>query len=502
MATILLFCAVLCETALFAFIVLSALRERAALARFVRAAVDPDRLKDIAMQLPGAFRAPATQFAGELARKGSLDDLVTQAVANAANTTFGLGLAERVGVGITLSFVVFAPLASAMFGAAASIGEAGEAARALSGPMLFLEAKGQIDPSFGVLDAAVRSTAFLLAGGVVIGAAHWWLLRSEVREARFVLAVLRAAIAARPGATAPVSGRLTQLLAPERSLGPPIAAFAFFFAALAAGWLSLFATSSIRQANAADVYDVWPSDVRAPFKTPLGMSIPPSSGGGEPINATLATLAIGPERIEVAGELLGDLAPAFAPPGRLEVAPAVERALSSFKRGSTELEVNLLVHADVPMSTVITVLQFMRNTHNLRRAHAVFARGVAEDEEGRRLLAGVVIQLVPPVTIDPNKRPVTVQLSGSTVTIDPAGPDATRLERSGTKWRTQLASVVQKKALASRGDNPQVWVAARLAEEDLTYGSFVEVLGAADSTCGRDSDCGVPGLGIRYYLDR
>src|SRR5262249_9476844 len=154
----------------------------------------------------------------------------------------------------------------------------------------------EMNPAFVALRGAFHSTAWLLVGLVVVCTLHWWLNRAEAREARFVMALIETAIIARPGASAPLSGRLTELIAPDRSIHLPVAAFVFSFIAVSAGWTLLFFTARVKVANTRNVYEGWPKEERrGKVNAPASTTLPSLDGGGSPVRKTsFVTLTITP----------------------------------------------------------------------------------------------------------------------------------------------------------------------------------------------------------------
>ncbi|MCK6551493.1 hypothetical protein L6R52_36995 [Myxococcota bacterium] len=479
-------------------IIAIAIRERMALARFVRAAADPDRLKDVALKLPLAYRAPATAFAGELARKTPLDEALTQALTRIANTHFGRPVPVRAAAALVISVLALGGFIASLTGAAQAIEAAAVAARDLAGARVFLETKAILDPAFDLVRTYVRGTQVLGISMSVNLALAWWLLRSEVREARFVKALIEASIAARPNATAPVAGRVAALLAPERSLTAPVAAFAFFVAALATSLATLWLTSGFRESNAGQSYAVWPADARAPLVSPSGMVVPSFPGGGSPVRErSLATLAVGPERVDLAGDLLVDLDARFALPASFpQGANDVSRVLSGFKRGGT-FELNLLGHASTPMTTILGVLMYLKNEHGLQRVTCVLERAPAG--AGARVPAGLKLELGVPEGV---AAATTLVVEGSRVVLDPGAADSIAVDRTDPAWRLRLGEAVRVRTGAKQGAGAVPVIGLVLRSTELPYDRFLEILSSADSTCPTTADCGVPGLGARFVLER
>lgn len=467
------------------------LRDRQSLQRFSTAGVDAERLKELAMQLPNPYRAPATQFAGELARKGSLDDLIVQAVTQAANTAYGLALMPRIAFTALLSIAVLSPLISALLATATQIDVTLASVGERLGARAFIETKEALEPAFDELYRASQATALLCAGMVLVGVVHWLLNRSEAREARFVQALLQAAISARPGTSAPVASRLSELVAPERTLALPVAAFVFFFVASGAGWLALFLSANIKEANAADVYNVWPTNSRTTFTPPLGMLIPTSRrGGGSPIPRNAASaLSIFDDRLEIAGQTVERDDKGRYPPETLA------KVMAQFK---DEGSISILAHKGLELTALFEVLNLLRGL-NMKRVYLVIERTVRIKgmRGGDRIHAGIPLRLDRSVL---PKAAFFMDIAGSTISIDPGQRDGELVDLHDEKnWPAKLNKIAQSRITKLGASAAQPDVVVKVSAKTASYARLLEILSAADTTCERESDCGVPGLGIEFY---
>jgi hypothetical protein len=500
MSTMLIYAGVLVELGLLAWTVAMMLKEKRALETFVRAANEPERLKEAAMSLPALYRAPATQFAGDLARKAPLDEVMTKAVTEAANTQFGIGPIARVLSGIGLALLLFSPAIATLFEAARRVREARDRAGAFGGTRAFLEAKEIVDPAFDSLHGAFQGTALLFAGLAIVTAAHWWVNRPEVREARFVRALLQAAIAAKPGASAPVSGRLSQLLAPDRSRARPIGAFVFFLIAIVLAWTLLDATAPVKEANAQDVYAVWPGG-RERIQPPAGMKLPHFKGGGWPLRGDrlqLPTLQIGPSTVEISGTgtPLADLDMLELPENWKTHLKSIDKGLAAFRRGGTTFDLAVLGHAPIHTSVVLEILRELRNTSGLSRVHLVFERELAGAPQ-----AAIAVSLKRPEMVAPALK-VAVELNNVVVGVD--APEPVSVDRSRPDWRSKVSAAVHARLTSAPtgtdAATAPTWVEIARVDGELPYERFVDILSATDTTCGGDRDCGVPGLGLSFYF--
>jgi hypothetical protein len=481
----------LLELILLAVAVARYMRDRQSLARFSSSGVDAERLKELAMQLPNPYRASATQFAGELARKGPLDELIVQAVTQAANMVYGLSLAPRIAFTAILGIAVLSPLTYTLLSTAMEIEVALAGVGEKSGARVFMQTKEALEPAFDELYRASQATALLCAGMVLVGVVHWLLNRSEAREARFVQALLQAAIVARPGTSAPVASRLSELVAPERSLGLPIAAFAFFFVASGAGWLALFLSANIKEANAADVYNVWPSGSRTTFTPPLGMLIPTTRrGGGSPIPRSAASaLSIFDDHLEIAGQSVERDDKDRYPPDTLA------RAMAQFKE---EGSISILADKKLVLTSLFEVLDLLRGL-GMKRVYLVIERTVRIKglPGGDRIHAGIPLRLDKSVL---PKAAFFMDIGGSTISIDPGQRDGELVDLHDEKnWPKQLNDVAQKRISKLSTGEAQPEVIVKVSAKTASYVRLLEILSAADTTCERESDCGVPGMGIEFF---
>jgi hypothetical protein len=484
------------ELVLFLYVFVAYFRERSALRVFVETATQPERLKDIAKSLPAAYRAPATQFAGDLSRKGQLDEILSYAITKTANTPFGFGPLIRVVVALSVSALVFTPLALAMVRTAAGISLARARIQSLSGAQVFLIAKSAMDPAFASLRWAFDWSALLLAGIICVSALHWWLNRAEAREARFVMALIESAIIARPGASAPVSGRLTELIAPDRSLKLPIAAFTFFFGASTGGWALLYFTADVKKANAAEVYNVWPRDDRERAVTaPAGMDVPSMKGGGLPIKAgNVLTMTIAKKE---AG--FGDQRPIITyekdqplPPDWRKKANLWTSQVDTFVENG-RLELFVLADRDIPASLALELFDLIRTTYRSTRANLVFRRGVQLEGAKVTFQSRIMLDLSPPE----DKALIWLKLAvdGNKIRIDPAPEGSRLLDRSDPEWMKKLSNIVR----AGLAEQKAPGFIALAVDGKVPWGTLLEVLSAADNTC-EDQDCGVQGLGLQFVL--
>lgn len=490
--------ALLLEFLLVAWVFVAHLRERSALRNFVEHASAPDRLKEIALRMSGTYRAPATQFAGDLQRKQHLDELLSQAIVETANTPFGLSPWGIVGVSFAVSAIVFAPVIVSASIAVSATSQARESAKGLEGSHAFLAAQAAIEPAFQNLQLALSWSAVLAAGAVGAGALHWWLNRAEAREARFVQALLEAAIIARPNASAPTSARISELIAPERSLRAPVMAFLLFMVSTGAGWLVLFMTANVKAANSAPVYNVWPvEDRKEPIATPSDTTLPFVTGGGMSIHSDQAiALLIGPDEVRLPGveQVVAVIQGSRLAADWQQKAGDLSAALR--RTGGEPAEVDVVADEDTRASIVLDVLQHLKQRYGTSHVYLVFRRILPlERSAGIPVQARIGLALAPAGDEKPAMS-INVESARATFRVDERAPE---IDLSKVSWRRTL----HKYAAAARGQarpaNTQS-VAVSVGDREVTYRKLVEVLAQIDNACEGDMDCGVPGLEVRFVL--
>jgi hypothetical protein len=497
-----MYLALAAEILLFGYALFAYLRERSTIRAFVLHANDGERLRQHAGRLPGPFRGPALQFAGDLQRKTPLDEILCQAMIKTANATFGMAPAARVLLALALASLLFAPIAAALIEAASAVVRMRLELPSIRGPAGFPLARDAIDPAFHHLYAAFRSCVVLMIGAILVAGAHWLLNRSEVREARFIQALVEAAMLARPGAAAPVSGRLTELIAPDRRLIAPIAAFAFFILSAGAGWVVLYLTAGVKTANALGVFEVWPNvDRREPVAPAPGMILPTLSGGGSPIYPIARpppTLTVGPEKIAIGNTIeLGILDHDHLPPDWKTKIIGIKN-LESFK-DKNQLEITVAADRAVSMSAILELLEYLRANCALTRAYLVLRRNLVRMHRSA-VATQAVIELDLARRTDVEPKLARLSIEPSTLLVSTAVEPSKSIKTIDPSWRRQLWRTIQAATAKSPRDARASWIAVSLEDRDVTYEKFLEILTTVDDTCAEVVDCGVPGRGLKFQL--
>lgn len=460
--------------------VLAALRERAALRRWVASSADPDAAAREAKDLPEPHRSIAAEMAESVRVRSTLDDALVKAVVKAGDESWTPPLGLQVGLHLVTLLLALAPASWALVGAANALASGRERMAPLHPAARYLEGPALLDGPFAAIAAGFGDTALLLATLALVWSLSWWLRRPQVREALLVDALLRVATQIRPGIAAPVGGRLAALVAPERGLARPVAATALWVGAVTFGWAILYVTADVRADNQSEAqYAVWPVETRAPIN--LGEDLtPPDSRGGRPFEDRGApTVTVGPMQVVFQGQPLAQL-----DAGRLATElGAPDTTLK--ERLATAAEVTVIVQRDVDAKAgLLPVLRWLHAKGDVRTFHLLVRR----DIEGGAAQADLPIEIVDEAEVD-----LTLRVEPGDVI---AG--AARIPRARPGWRRELATAIRR---LDSLFTPEARHAVRVeVAEGVSYARLAEALGAADDSCPTDTECGLPGLGLRFVL--
>lgn len=474
---------------MFAATMFTVFREKRALSRLVQSAVDFDAVKDAITQLPEPHQEIAEQMIEAINVRSTLDEALTKAVVRATNQSFEPPLARRLILIGAAAVAVFAPLSLALVQAADRIVRTYADAQARPPALVYIRGQSQLEAPFEVLHDVFWSAAWLVAGLAIVWALRWWLLRPEIREARFVRALLETATRLRPGTAAPVSARLSELIAPDRGLGRPITASVMWFLAVTLGWLMLYGTATVRAANTSEaIFDVWPES--RPISKPVSLLLPSQRAGG-PIKAlTQPSILIDQRKvlvppIEIAeldddGVLASDWA---------SRASDLSAKLQPYK----PLEPFVLAHRATLMQTVLSVLHEMSGRYGAKRFHLILARTFAlpGHNGGKRIQADLPLMLGH-AEITPS---LQIRVTDRSVEIVEKGFKA---PFSDPLWASRLRAAVRERTDLFTGE-VRAPIEVRTSPR-ITYERFVEVIGAADTACRGETDCGLPGLGLEIVV--
>jgi hypothetical protein len=473
---------------MFGLTLFTVFREKRALSRLVQSAVDFDAVKDAITHLPAPHQEIAEQMIESINVRSTLDEALTKAVVRATNQSFEPPLARRLITNVAGAVILFGPLSLALVQAADGIVRTFSDAQARPSAVVYIRGQAQLEGPFETLHGVFSLAAWLVAGLAIAWALHWWLLRPEIREARFVRALLEAATRLRPGTAAPVSARLSELIAPDRGLGRPITAAVMWFVAVSLGWMILWGTAPVRAANTSEaVFDVWP-DTES-----IGASnlVLPSARAGQPLDGeSRPTIQIDADAVRVSELTYAYLDGGTLPPDWKAKARDLGGTLGEYK----ELELRLLAHRGTLMETVYPVLHELGNRYGAKRFHLIIARNVklAGETKPKKVDADLPVwighEAPPSLQIVLEKHAVSiVQTNFKANLSDPA-------------WPKKLNEAVRNRTELFEQQDTRATVELRF-DLSTSYDEFIQVVGAADTSCRGEQDCGLPGLGLQFVLN-
>lgn len=471
----------------FLMTLVAVVREKRALGRLVESAVDFDAVQDAITQLPAPHQEIAAQMVEAINVRSTLDEALTKAVVRATNESFEPPLARRLIMNAVLAFVFFAPISLALIQVADRVVTTFHQAETMPSAQVYLMGLQALEAPFSVLHSVLFGAAWLVAGLALWWALSWWLLRPEVREARFVRALLECASRLRPGVGAPVSARLCELVAPDRGIARPAVATVLWFLAVTAGWGILYATGSMRTANASQaVFDVWPKTTQIGTTEAL-----PSHAGGRPLPTTPqpslffdgAALRLGAQPIS---ELLDD---GTLPDNWRTTAPDLTTTVKNY----APLEPLVMATPNTRVGTVLEALEALGGRYRIARYHLVAQRAFGATNAKKKKAPQATIPVrVGTADTAPG---LVIQVSDTGVHVN---EENANILFTDAAWRIRL-----REAVRVRSDLYGVEARAPMqvkADRDLDYDVLVDVLGAADTSCMGTIDCGLPGLGVEFVL--
>jgi hypothetical protein len=435
----------------------------------------------------------------EKALKGTraLDEAFADAIGILGRAPFHEKLTLVVASEVALIFAALSPMIAALTRAATDVQELGETTRGLDWVRVYVHGLGAIEGAFAGVRQGFLLSAMLVAGLIVLWAARWWLLRPEARESRALATFVRCAAISHESLT-PATKRVYSQLTPQRTLWPGLWASLGFMLCSAGAVAALTASAELRLKNDAGLsVATWPNRyVRAEGLVQVAA---PSFPAGSPLAAG-PSLIISDEGVYLGSTRVLPLVEGQLPATwRTDIVP-VRPLLASFRtQGDPTLLV--LAHRTTPLITAIELLRHVRDQLGGVTAGLVLKRRPPFLKNGER-----PVQAMLPLEI---ATPGVVRSSAAKLSIDPTqvklhastGRDETfRLQDAG--WKTALRDVVRDRTgvadvAGSKPLNLRVEVEVR---GNLSYDRFVEVLAATDSVCMQDADCGLPGLGLQYFI--
>lgn len=474
------------EVLLAVYVVVLTQMEQKALAELVRDA-DGDLLAAVE-DLPPPYKVIARPFADQLAMDQDMDDALVDVVVDTTRQPFKKPLAARLAVGVVASVICLAPASYGLFRTASDIVTAWGEAKSLDRALVYLKGQTELEGPFSMLRNAFHGSALLFFGLAFLWALTWYLRRPEVREARFIRAMLEAAAKASPGTAAPVAGRLAELIAPDRGLNRPITAMVVCLVGITAGWFVLYQTADVRAANDREpVFDVWPGNAR-PVQVRAEISLPIYRAGAPLAEGLPPSLIIGTRSASIQGIPMAELVERELREGWRQEVPSLRRTLEQ-ARG----RVMVIGHRETPVSVLLDLLDFVAAEYAITDADLLLERTVKTGAPGGR-----AVQAALPLEIRSSDRPAALRLEMADAGIRIL-PSAKLLPYEGSAWRGALQRAVRERPELLRNERRAV-VEVVPVSRLVAYDRLVQILATADTACVGAGDCGLPGLGLIFRL--
>ena len=332
------------------------MRERWALSSFVSAMTRwGERRPDAGpeqevVRLPPECHIAATRLTEGLKSGSDLDDAVTRALTAIADSPLRPSLVASLGTDIALLAFSLAPAIVGLLAAAIQIAQLAALPDAPAAHTYVLQIES-LPSVFETVREGFGHSAVLTAGLFVVWSLRWWLLRPEAREARMVQAILRAAIAARPGTATRVAAGVANLLAPPRCGALAVRSTVAFVVLFESAWFLVTGHTPLRVDNSGPLsFQIWPQ--RRVSATSAVRAFMPRYAAGSPIAPIGASMIIDLFKARLAQKLMVSLTD-----GRLvddnwrTQADDISAVLENFREPNTPLELLVLSHRDAPAQT-------------------------------------------------------------------------------------------------------------------------------------------------------
>jgi len=482
MSDLLFYLALLLQLGLALWAILATLKEQASLRRCVAQCEDPDSAEKATKNLGGMQGVIAGEMVESVRLRSTLDDALVKAIARASETPWTPTLALVCGLQALTVGLVLAPASLSLLKAAHTLGAHAATITALPTSSRYLQAPLALQDTFIGVREGFSRTAILLAGLAIVWAIAWWLRRPLAREARFVQALLHIATRIRPGTSAPVAARLAQLVAPQNAFTRPVAAVGIWFVAITAGWAVLLGTASLRAANHTEPnYSVWPVKGRTAITHSTDLKLPVVHGGVPFVDQGLATITVSPQSIMFQGRAFasiedGGLGPDW-PPNNVQG-----------MRQTLQQSDAVTIVADQRVSAtraLVPLIGWLKQDAGVKHYHLLVSRDLSSGAAQADLLISAS---------QPDDAPgLTITVQGKQLSVG-----QTRVPNSRSGWRNDVRVAVRRideLLLTKQRRAVQVKL-----QGEVSYQQLAQSLGAADDSCAGDSDCGLPGLGLRLVL--
>lgn len=471
------------EALLAGWAVFETLREQAALRRCIEVCSEPESAEPAAKRLRGPQGVIAAEMLESVRLRSTLDEALVKAVTRASEQPWGASPAVQAGVQLATVAVVLAPASLVLLKAAHALGFQSAQLSGLHASARYVAAPLALQSTFHGLRAGFSQTALLLAGLSAVWALTWWLRRPEAREARFVRALLLMATRIRPGTSAPVAGRLAQLIAPQQAMHRPIAASLLWFLAISLAWSVLYFTAPVRAANHVEPrYRVWPKEGRAAIT--LGADLkPPTVHGGQPfVDRAMPTITVSPQQVLFQGRAFaaiedGALGAGWPP-------TAIDSIRDVLNKGTA---VTVLAHEAVSATqTILPLMRWLHATAGVKDFHLLVLRELPDGAAQADLHMAVR---------EPSDAPgLTLVVEAEQVAVGQI-----RIPNRRPGWRQDVRVAVRRIDELTRAEARRP-VLVELQGE-VGFEQMASSLGAADDSCSGDLDCGLPGLDLRLVFD-
>lgn len=482
MGDLLFYLALALQVGLALWAVLATLKEQASLRRCVSQCEDPDSAEKATKSLSGMQGVIASEMVESVRLRSTLDDALVKAITRASEAPWTpavtlVSALQSVTVGLVL-----APACLSLLKAAHTLGSHAATITSLPTPTRYLQAPLALQDTFIGIREGFSRTAILLAGLAIVWAIAWWLRRPLAREARFVQAILQIATRIRPGTAAPVAARLAQLVAPQNAFTRPVAAVGIWFVAITAGWAVLMGTASLRASNHTEPsYSVWPLKGRTAITHSSDLQLPVVHGGAPFVDQGLATITVSPQSIMFQGRAFasiedGGLGPDWPP-------SSVQGMQQTLKQSDA---VTIVADQSVSATRVLLpLIAWLKRDAGIKHYHLLVSRALTSGAAQADLLVSAP---------EPSDAPgLTITVQGKQLSVG-----QTRVPNSRRGWRNDVRIAVRR--IDELLDTKRRRAVQVKLQGEVSYQQLAQSLGAADDSCGGDSDCGLPGLGLRLIL--
>lgn len=446
-------------------------RERAALARFVR---DAEQGEPSEERLPARLREAADALIPTLKSSATVDSGLCWAVLAIGRAPLAPSALMSLLVDLGLALIAAMPMTLALAHAAQKL--AGLPVVSANDVRTYLAVVSDVPQAFSALRSGFGGSAVLLSGLAAVISARIGFFGHSARDYRARAAFVGAVLRGRPEAKVAESKRTLEVLADRRSFVIPATSTVVFLFMSGAGAAVLSAATPIRLENVHRLsYTRWPTD----RVVAAGVTAPHAPAGAPLTPGT--SLVIAPQQVSFGGRPLVDLSD-----GRLE--PGWEgRVLPSPVAVGTS---STLVLSDglLPLATVFALMHYLDRTHHLRDYGLVVERHLPSTKHP---VAQATLSLRLP---DNNQPDVTLTIDEEQVKV--GSENISFLSKS---WMHSLRASMRDVLRLDEATTKQLYVGLRVAPE-VTVERLTEVLGTADGMCEVGEDCGLPGLGIHFVV--